>query len=175
LAGLPPESRAAAPPDLIELGVLRGAYGLKGWARVQPHSAEATVLRACRHWWLLGAGDVEVTAVRRHGAGLVAKWKGCDTPEQADRLRGTRVAVARAEFPPAGEGEVYWIDLIGARVVNRSGAELGNVSEVLNSGAQDLLEVTRGERVILVPMVERYVDEVDTARREVKVDWEADW
>ncbi len=165
------------PTDLVELGVLRGAYGVKGWVRLQPHSAQAPVLRACWNWWLLGGPvrAVQVTAVRRHGAILVAKLQGCDTPEQADQWRGVPVAVSRAEFPPAGEGEVYWVDLIGARVVNRRGVELGTVSEVLSSGAQDLLEVRHGERVLLVPLVERYVDEVDPGERLVRVDWEADW
>jgi len=165
------------PADLVELGVLRGAYGVKGWVRVQPHSAQASVLRACRSWWVLGeqARSVQVTAVRRHGAILVAKLQGCDTPEQADRWRGVPVAASREEFPPAGDGEVYWVDLVGVRVVNRRGVELGTVSEVLSSGAQELLEVRQGQRVLLVPMVERHVDEVDLNGRLVRVDWEADW
>jgi len=165
------------PADLVELGVLRGAYGVKGWVRLQPHSSQASVLRSCRRWWLLSepARAVEVTALRRHGAILVAKLQGCETPEQADQWRGVPVAVPRAEFPPAGEGEVYWVDLIGARVLNRSGVELGTVSDVLSSGAQELLEVRQGGQVLLVPMVERHVDEVDLAQRVVRVDWEADW
>jgi 16S rRNA processing protein RimM len=176
LASRPAEVEAA-PAGLVELGVLRGAYGVKGWVRVQPHSLQATVLRASRRWWLLGepAVRVEVTAVRRHGSGLVAKWQGCETPEQAEQLRGVRVGVPRAEFPPAGDGEVYWVDLVGARVVNRSGVELGTVSDVLASRAQELLEVRSAGRVLLVPLVARHVDAVDLARREVRVDWEADW
>lgn len=179
MATLLPETGAAlpVPADLVELGVLRGAYGVKGWIRVQSHSAQAPVLRACRRWWLLDEPTraVQVIGVRRHGAILVAKLQGCDTPEQANRWRGVSVAASRAEFPPAGEGEVYWVDLIGARVVNRRGDELGTVAEVLSSGAQDLLEVRQGERVLLVPMVERHVDEVDLGERLVRVDWEADW
>jgi 16S rRNA processing protein RimM len=180
LASLLPEPGPAllAPPaDLVELGVLRGAYGVKGWTRVQPHSLQAATLRVCRHWWLLDEAPraVRVTGVRRHGAILVAKLTGCDTPEQAEQLRGARVGVSRADFPPADEGEVYWVDLIGARVVNRSGVELGSVSNVLSSGAQELLEVRHGERVLLVPMVERHVEEVDLTRRLLRVDWEADW
>lgn len=105
----------------------------------------------------------------------MAKLQGCDTPEQAERLRGVPVGVSRAEFPPAGDGEVYWVDLIGARVVNRSGIELGTVSNVVSSGAQELLEVRQDDTVRLVPMVGRHVDEVDLATRTVRVDWEADW
>ena len=179
MASLLPESAPAspAPADLVELGVLRGAYGVQGWVRVQPYAEQATALRARRHWWLIGgpAVSVEVTGVRRHGAILVAKLQGCETPEQAERLRGTRVGIARSDFPPAGDDEVYWVDLIGARVVNRSGVELGTIDDVLSSGAQELLQVRCGERMLLVPMVERHVDEVDLTQRVVRVDWEADW
>jgi 16S rRNA processing protein RimM len=157
--------------------VLRGAYGVKGWSRVQPYSDRADALRASRNWWLLDAPAVrlEVTGVRRHGTALVAKWRGCDTPEDADRRRGLPVGVPRAEFPPLDEGEAYWVDLIGARVVNRSGIELGTVTALLSSGAQDLLQVRRGEKVLLVPMVERHVDQVNLAGREIRVDWELEW
>jgi len=176
LASLPPEV-APPPGDLVELGVLRGAFGVKGWVRVQPYSSQATVLRAARRWWLVGddARIVEATGVRRQGAALVAKLEGCESPEQAEGLRGRIVAVSRASFPPVGEGEVYWVDLLGARVVNRRGVELGSVSEVTNSGAQDLLEVRQGDRVLLLPMVEQYVDEVDLTQRLIRVDWELDW
>jgi 16S rRNA processing protein RimM len=165
------------PADLVELGVVRGAYGVKGWLHVQPYSEQAEALRSSRHWWLLGTPPtpLEVTAVRRHGAALVAKWRSCDSPEEAERLRGMRVGVSRGEFPPGGDDEVYWVDLIGARVVNRGGVELGIVEDVLSSGAQDLLEVRRGEKVFLVPLVGRHVDEIDLTRRQISVDWEVEW
>jgi 16S rRNA processing protein RimM len=176
LASLPPEV-APPPGDLVELGVLRGAFGVKGWVRVQPYSPQATVLRSTRLWWLIGdeACSVEATGVRRQGAALVAKLQGCESLEQAEALRGRIIAVSRASFPPADDGEVYWVDLIGARVVNRRGVELGTVSEVTNSGAQDLLEVRQGDRLLLLPMVEQYVDEVDLPQRLIRVDWEVDW
>jgi len=165
------------PADLVELGIVRGAYGVRGWVKVRPHSPEATVLQAARRWWLSGDGvrAVDVTAVRRHGSLLLAKWAGCEAPEQADRLRGWRVSVSRAAFPPAGEGEVYWVDLVGAAVVNRRGEELGAVGAVSSNGAQALLQVRRGERTLLIPVVERHIDEIDVSQRRIRVDWEADW
>lgn len=170
--------RAAARSELIELGAVRGAYGVKGWVRIEPFAADADVLRATRNWWLL-RGDVRqalaVTAVRRHGALLLAKWEGCETPEAADALKGATIAVSRADFPAPAAGQHYWVDLIGARVVNRRGVELGRVVGLRNNGAQDLLEVGAGQATLLVPMVESYVDRVDVAAHVVEVDWEADW
>jgi 16S rRNA processing protein RimM len=163
---------------LIELGVVRGGYGVKGWVRVVPFSPDAEVLRANRRWWLRRGNtseQVEVSGLRRHAGQLLAKWPGCETPEAAEALRGATVAVARSEFPPPRDGEFYWVDLVGARVVNRAGEQLGNVRSLCNNGAQDLLEVADGERVYLVPMIERYIDRVDVAGRMIEVDWRRDW
>jgi len=171
---------AATPPaDLIELGVLRGAYGVKGWVRIAPHDVDATVLRATRRWWLEQGGRVsglEVTGVRRHGGGIVAKWVGCDDPESAERLRGAVVHVGRSDFPALAEGQFYWVDLVGARVVNRAGVELGKVTGLRNNGAQDMLEVAGAEQSeVLIPLVEAYVDAIDAKGGLIRVDWEVDW
>ncbi|MCS7102004.1 MAG: ribosome maturation factor RimM [Burkholderiaceae bacterium] len=168
----------AAPADLVALGVLRGAYGVRGWVRIAPYAAEPSVLLACRRWWLLHEGRGEpltVDAVRRHGAVLVAKWQGYDQREAVEALKGAEVAVARAEFPPAAAGQYYWVDLIGARVVNRAGVELGTVVGLHSNGAQDLLQIAGPQGTRLVPLVERYVDGIDTAARLIRVDWEPDW
>jgi len=166
------------PPDLIELGAIRGAYGLKGWVRIAPHAADADVLRATRRWWLqrrAAVEPVEISGLRRHAGQLLAKWPGCETPEAAEALKGATVGVARSDFPPLPQGTYYWIDLIGARVVNRGGEALGEVQALRNDGAHDLLEVVDGDSVRLIPVIERYVDRIDVDGRTVTVDWQRDW
>jgi len=90
---------------------VRGAHGLRGWVRIAPHSPLAEVLRSTRRWWLVsseGTRRLEVSAVRRQGAGLVAKWAGCDSPEAAEALKGAQVAVARCDFPRLARASNYW-------------------------------------------------------------------
>jgi 16S rRNA processing protein RimM len=171
-----------APDDLIELGAVRGAYGIRGWARFVPHSADGGVLEAVRDWWIVrdsGRQRVTVEACRRHGEAILATWPGCDSKEAADALKGAAVAVARAAFPPLPEGEHYLSDLLGSRVVNRSGETLGAVSGLRANDAAGVLrkwlEVADGSETRLIPLVEQYVDEVDAAGRTVRVDWQRDW
>lgn len=187
------QAAAAAPADLVELGVLRGAYGLKGWSHVQAHAGESSALYQSRRWWLsrpsLAQGrnrvpdqtdpqmSVEITGARAQGAGLVAKWKGCEDPESAEAFKGWRVAVSRADFPALPEGQYYWVDLIGTQVVNRGGQVLGTVQGLRNNGAHDLLEVVRegADSPTLIPMVAAYLDGIDLPERRVRVDWDASW
>jgi 16S rRNA processing protein RimM len=138
------------------------------------------VLRATRKWWLLGPGPaqaLDVVGVRRHGSGLVAKWEGCEGPEAAEDLKGVRVAVARRDFPPLPDGEYYWVDLVGMRVINRTGRELGRVKGLRTTAAHDILEI--GTPVegndLLVPWVEPYFEGVDRESGTIRVDWEPEW
>ena len=159
---------------------MRGAYGVRGWVKVAPHTPSAEVLRATRRWWLLGDGsarELRVSAVRRQGPALVAKWEGCDSPEAADALKGAAIAVARSDFPQLAGNEYYWVDLIGLQVIDRKGRKLGSVKALRACAAHDLLEiepVSAGAQ-ILVPMVAEYIDGVDLAAGEVHVNWEPEW
>jgi 16S rRNA processing protein RimM len=171
---------AVPPADLVELGVVHGAFGVRGWAHIEPHSPEAEVLRGTRRWWLLREGSpalaVNITGVRVHGTGLVAKWEGCDTPEGVQARHRARISVSRADFPPIPAGEHYWVDLVGLRVVNRSGVLLGEVTGLRNNGAHDILEIGSAQGAeLLIPVVGPHIDAIDAAAREVRVDWEADW
>lgn len=185
-------STAGSSSELIELGLLRGSYGVQGWSHIQPHSSDSGVLQETRNWWLLepaGAQSKEnsqeqarelprklsVTGVRVQGAGLVAKWEGCDDPEAAQALKGWRVAVARGDFPALPPGQFYWIDLIGLQVENREGRILGTVQGLRNNGAHDVLEVAGPGNPILIPVVEAYVDGIDAEAKRIRVDWQLDW
>jgi len=166
---------------LVDLGKVHGAYGVKGWVKITPFSEGATVLRKAQRWWLKRgeAGEsqlLNVEAVRQHGGMLVAKWTGYETPEACNAIKGATVAVYRSDFPNISPNECYWVDLIGARVENRDAEVLGHVQGVRNYGAQDLMEVqTVSGDLILIPMVEDYIDALDVSDRLVRVDWARDW
>jgi 16S rRNA processing protein RimM len=171
-----------AAVELIELGAVRGAYGVRGWVRIAPYATDGGVLEAVPGWWLVRDAKPQYVSIegrRRHGTSILAKFPGCETKEAADVLRGATVAVARGEFPPLPEGDHYLGDLLGSQVVNRAGETLGAVSGLRANEVAGVrrqwLEVTDGSETILIPLVEPYVDEVDAAARTVRVDWQRDW
>lgn len=138
------------------------------------------MLTSTRRWWLLGAGracELQVSAVRRQGAGLVAKWQGCDSPEAADALKGAPVAVARCDFPQLRGQEYYWVDLIGLQVINRCDRKLGVVKGLRATAAHDLLEIEPASRgpEILVPVVGDFVDGIDLDAGTIRVNWDPEW
>lgn len=112
---------------------------------------------------------------RRHGRQILARLARDDTRESAQRWVGRDIAVQREQFAPLPPGEYYWADLIGLRVVTLRGEELGVVTELLETGANDVL-VVQGAREHLIPYVKHsVVREVDVARGVICVDWDAEF
>ena len=176
-----------APGDLIELGAVRGAYGLKGWVRISPFAADGVVLENVHRWWLLrDAEPLELTVqeVKRHAESILAKWAGCESKEAADALKGATIAVARNDFPALDVDEHYLSDMVGYRVINRQGLELGTICGVRSgnvenrsSPVEQWLEVSVGDQrdTLLIPLVDRYVEAIESEDRLIRVDWESDW
>jgi 16S rRNA processing protein RimM len=108
---------------------------------------------------------------------MVMKFRGVDSINEAEALRGFEVAIPAEERAPLGAGSVYVSDLIGCRVVdlNRNGAEVGEIVDVdRDSSSTELLVVRRSERregdeELLVPFVTEYLVRVDAANRQVEM------
>lgn len=163
--------------DLIEVGRTMGPYGVKGWVKIAP-GADGDAMLGTRKWFFRAAGSaeavpLEVEGVKEHGRVLIAKWKGCEAPEQAPLWKGA-VLIDRKDFPELGEDEFWDADVIGCEVVNREGEKLGRVASLGSNGVQDLLSV-EGERKFLIPLIPEYVLEMDLAEKKITVDWGRDW
>mgnify|MGYP000905886516 CR=1 FL=1 len=118
---------------------------------------------------------VELEKAKLHGAGIVAKFQGIDTPEDAAALRGA-VALYRKDFPEAEENEYYWVDLIGCEVVNKEGQSIGQVKGMIDNGVHDILNVKRADgKEVLIPFVEDYLAEVNVEAKKIVVDWDPSW
>jgi 16S rRNA processing protein RimM len=105
---------------------------------------------------------------------VVAKLEGLETREQALELKGQAVSVERQALPEPEAGHYYLADLVGMEVVNEQGEALGKVRKFFTNGAQDVMEVA-GNKERLMPWVPAVVKEVDLQKRQIVVEWGADW
>lgn len=176
------------PDDAVEVGRISGAWGVKGWIRVEPYANDPQALFSSKRWFLrppepLPAGPartwpglLRVTHSRTQGDAVVAAVQDLDDRDAAQALKGARVFVSRASFPTAAPGEYYWVDLIGLAVRNRAGEALGRVDGLIETGAHDVLRVQAADAAErLIPFVQAYVDEVDLERGVIVVDWGLDY
>jgi 16S rRNA processing protein RimM len=188
---------SSLPDDAVELGRIQDAWGIKGWVRILPHSADTSALLASSQWFLQppearfargfsafgGCVGVGVTEVKPHTDGLVAQLEGVDDRNAAEALKGVRIYLPRSAFPATPEGEYYWVDLIGLDVVNREGVHLGVVSDLVATGPNSVLVLEYTDTVDgaektaerMIPFVAAYIDGVDKAARRITADWQPDY
>jgi 16S rRNA processing protein RimM len=153
----------AVPDDLVEVGRVAMAHGVRGWLKIQPYSPQAEALLNAPVWWLKAPDSVlepgalsrlrgmTVQACRRQGGQfLVAQLAGVGDRDAAESLRAFTLWVPRAAFPAAEDDEYYWVDLIGCDFYGQaeSGVPvlLGRVGQVLDNGAHAVLQVDCGFR-----------------------------
>jgi 16S rRNA processing protein RimM len=184
----------ATPDDLVEIGSIGEAYGIKGWVRVFAHAQPGhggDALLAAKRWWLVKGQGAQaerrayrIVQSRLHSGTVVAQLEGVADRDSAEAMRGQRVWVSRKSFPALPEGEYYWVDLQGVAVVNPSGQALGQVADLIDNGAHTVLRVefatvnrhgepSTSERMI--PFVDAYVQRVDLAARQIVADWNPEW
>lgn len=118
-----------------------------------------------------GTRQFEVAHAREAKGHLVATLKGVTTRDEAERLNGLELYVARDKLPTAGEGEYYHADLIGLAAVTTAGEALGRVIAIHNFGAGDIIEIApaRGATMLL-PFSNAVVPTVDLEGGRVVID-----
>ena len=186
---LPGLEAAELPADAIEVGRIADAWGIKGWFKVLPYSADPDALFSSKQWFLLpsekgakvfsGVAKLDLKQVKNHSDSVVAMAVGLDDRNAAEALRGCRIFISRSSFPAAAQDEYYWVDLIGLAVINREDVQLGTVRELLSTGPQTVLviEYEQDGKLLerMIPFVSVYVDDVSLSERRIRVDWQADY
>ncbi len=159
------------------MGRIVGPFGIQGWLKVKPFTEAPGGLGEFNRW-LVGAPDgwreMAIEDFEVHSKGPVAKLAGCEDREGAERLRGCDVAVTRAELGDADDGSLYWVDLVGLEVFDESGAELGKVEALFETGETSVL-VVKGAKERMIPFVPAYVKSVDREAKRITVEWKADY
>jgi 16S rRNA processing protein RimM len=162
----------------ILIARVAGAFGVRGEVKLQSFTEPEAAALKYQPGSLVHRGvEREISGARGRSTakGVVASLPGIADRDAAEALGGAEIWVERAQLPPPGPGEYYWVDLEGLSVVNLEGVVLGTVSHLLNTGANDILSVA-GDRERLVPFIEPdFVKSVDFATRTITVDWDADF
>lgn len=166
--------------ETVVIGEITGVYGVKGWLRLKSWTEPREQIFAYQPWHL-SAGqqdhqrECRVAAHKAHGGQFVVSLDGVSDRDAAAQLIGQRVQVARNRLPELPDNEYYWAELLGMQVVNLSGDSFGKVSNLLETGANDVL-VINGDRQRLVPFVrDQVVKQVDQSTDTITVDWDADF
>ena len=170
---------------MVVMGHIVGPYGLSGWIKVFPYTEYVDGLADYPIWWL-GSGNgewrnVKVDASGVHGNRLTALLEQCSDRNAATELKGLQIAIPRNQLPAlsnSGKDGYYWSDLIGLEIINQQGEALGKVTGLLETGANDVLQVQsleEPERERLIPFISQVIVKVDLKACRITVDWGVDY
>ncbi len=146
----------------LEAGKIVGTHGIRGMVRIQPWSDSPEFLSDFETLYLDkdGVSAVRVGSVKPHGNVSLAKFEGVETIEQAEALRGKTVYISRedVELP---DGRYFISDIIGSEVFDISGARLGQLCDVSETGANDVWHIKNDGKEYLVPAIDEVIVSVD--------------
>ena len=161
----------------VTVGRVVGLFGVRGWVKVFSHTRPREAILQYSPWWINVEGAwrrFDVAEGRAHGKGIVARLEGYGDRDQAALLMEADIAVAMSQLPAATKNEYYWAQLEGLRVVNLAGQELGRVSHLFETGANDVLVVRDEARERLIPFAKSAIQRVDLKEGVIHVDWDAE-
>jgi 16S rRNA processing protein RimM len=152
------------------VGVIRAPHGVRGEVKVESRTDVSGRFKKGSRLQCDDVGELVVASVRGPVDVPIVRFDGRTTREDAERLRGKRLRVSRADARRSAKGSYLWADLLGLRAETPDGRALGSVNEVLRAGETDVL-VIRPERGadLLVPAIASVVREVDVAAGRVVI------
>jgi 16S rRNA processing protein RimM len=158
----------SAPICVARIGA---AHGVRGAVKLWTFTEDPL---AVKHYGPLttkdGARKFEVATAREANGHLVATLKGIATREEAERLNGIELYIAREKLPATDEDEYYHADLIGLAAVNAAGEPIGRVTAIHNFGAGDIVEIAPPHgATLLLPFTNAVVPTVDLAAGRVVI------
>ncbi len=154
---------------LIVIGQTVKVFGIRGEIKIKPFTESFEAFKRSPAL-VFGESPYNVSRIRIHKGAVLASLEGIDTREKASELIGRLVKTEDKNLPPKEEDEYYWYELIGMKVTTVAGRNLGEITQITPTGANDVLHVTFANREILLPMTDEVVVHVDTETNTMIVD-----
>ena len=158
-------------PEYLVVGYLRRSHGLRGEMIMEIYTDFPERLKPSTEVYI---GDsrqkLVISGTRYHQEGIIIKFQGLDTPERAAAYRNQHVYVKSADRPVLPKGQFYHHELIGFDVVTESGEPIGRLSEIVQTGANDVYVVRRADgKEILLPVIASVIIAIDVEIRKINI------
>ena len=182
--------------QIVIVGRIVGVYGIKGWVKIFSYTDPMEAIVDYNPWYIRAENrknapwtKIKLKAGKRHAKTVIAKLEGCNDCDTAMTYIGNEISIKLEQLEDLeGTDEYYWRDLIGLQVINQQKELLGTVSQLMETGANDVLVVidesgagsdTDGEKKPkehLIPWtMHNAIIAVDLEQGVIEVDWDADF
>ena len=166
--------------ELVIIGRFGRPIGIKGQIKFYVYSREPETVAQYQPWKIKTTANnweiIKPISITLKDKFLVVLLDGISDRNAAEKLTNMEVVVTRSQLPMLSEGEYYWQDLIGLKVINHNQKPLGKVIQLLETGANDVLVVEADDNKHLIPFIlEQYILNIDLKSGEIMVHWDEDY
>ena len=166
-----PSGSPAGEPLYLSVGYLRRPHGVHGELIMALHTDFPERMKSGRRLFI---GEdhlpMTLTSVRPHRSGLLVKFEGVETPEDAGLLRNQWAYIKTKDAPPLPKGQHYQHELLGFKVVDEDDLPLGRLVEIMATGANDVYVVRDDSgKEILLPSIPSVILDLDIGARLMRV------
>ena len=159
--------------ELLQVGVITTTHGVRGEVKVFPTTDDPARFKKLKNV-ILDTGktrkELEITGVKFFKNMVILKFKGFDNMNDVENFRQAKLLVTRENAVELGEDEYFIADLIGLAVFSDEGEALGVITDVLQTGANDVYVILKeGQADLLVPAIHDCIKEVDIARQKMTI------
>ena len=157
--------------DLVHVGIFGHPLGLKGEIKINIFTSSFESFKILKNYFL---GDeksaLNFLSLRKIGKKYIATIEGCKDRNTALGFKNKNIYTFRENFPIIKDDEYYVLDLIGCEVINKEKLILGNVIDIKNFGASDLVEIKKNKKTFYIPMNQDNIINIDIIKRKILVD-----
>lgn len=151
--------------DLLQVGIITSTHGVRGEVKVYPTTDDPRRFRRLKEV-VLDTGrekiNLEIEGVKFFKQFVILKFKGVDNINDIEKYRQKSLYVTRKNAVRLQRDEYFIADLIGLKVQDEDGTELGTVKDVIETGANDVYEVEMADgRSLLLPAIKQCILNVD--------------
>lgn len=156
----------------IIIGKIGAAHGVRGDMKVYPLTDFPDRFNTIKKAYV-DDKEIDIISTRYQNNFVVMKIAGVNSREEVARFTNKLLKINRSDVPPLEDGEYYSFDIIGLDVINQDGITLGQITEILKTGSNDVY-ITKAEngRQILIPALKKVVTEINLDEGFMKVIWD---
>ncbi len=159
--------------NYLRVGVISSTHGIRGEVKVYPTTDDLERFRSLKQVYLDTGKEyieLEIEGVKFFKQQAILKFKGFDNINDIEKYKGKDLLVTRENAVKLKEGEYFIFDLIGSKVITEEGDSLGELTEVMTTGANDVYIVkTPQGKEILLPYIKECILDIDATNKVIKV------
>ena len=164
--------------DWVVVGRFGKTHGIKGFITIHSFTEPRDNILSYTNWHAYIAQEwqpLKIVRIEVNNKSILAQIEGYHEREQVAHLTNIDIAVSLTQLPSLNQGEYYWHELVGLQVINQQGQSFGTVTEIMPTGANDVLVVEGDKRHLIPYLPGQFILAVDTNQRTIKVDWDMDF